>query len=106
MPELLAIPGTIQLVLWFIVVGMQAFAFADAAMRPAEAFPAANKQTKIFWMIILGLAVAVSIMWMPQVLGILPIAGAIAAAVYLAGVRPAVKEITTGRQNEGPYGPW
>lgn len=106
MPELLAIPGTIQLVLWFIVVGMQAFAFADAAMRPAEAFPAVNKQTKIFWLIILGLAIGVSIMYMPQVLGLLPIVGAVAAAVYLAGVRPAVKEITQGRSNEGPYGPW
>lgn len=102
MPELLAIPATIELILWFVVAGMQAFAFADAAMRPAEAFPAVDKQTKVFWLIILGIALAISLVFMGRVLGLLNILGVIAAAVYLAGVRPAVKEISQGR-NDGSW---
>lgn len=98
MPELLAIPATIELVLWFVVVGMQAFAFADAAMRPTQVFPAADKQTKVFWLLILGLALLISLLFPGRVLGILNILGAIAACVYLAGVRPAVKAITSGGQ--------
>ena len=33
--------------------------------------------------------------------------GFIAAAVYLADVRPALRQVTgRGRRNDGPYGPW
>jgi hypothetical protein len=40
------------------------------------------------------------------VLGLLNLAGTIAAAVYLAGVRPAVREIGRPGKGDGPYGPW
>jgi hypothetical protein len=102
-PELLAIPGTIQLVLWFVVAGMQAFAFADAAMRPAEAFPAVDKQTKVFWLIILGIALAISLVFMGRVLGLLNIIGIIAAALGGPGAS-GVGEIGTTTYR-APYSP-
>jgi hypothetical protein len=84
------------------------FAFIDAAIRRQDAYRAADKQKKSFWLIILGLAVAVS------VYGILflQIFGLIATIVYMVDVRPAVKEITGprrrrgGSSSDGPYGPF
>jgi len=105
-PGVLVIPSLISLVLWLIVLAMQAFAFGDAAMRPAEAFTATDKQTKPFWLIVLGLAIVISLLHQGQVMGLLNLLGVVAAAVYLAGVRPAVREIGRPRRGDGPYGPW
>ena len=35
---------------------VEAWAFIDAIIRPAQAFTAAGKQTKVLWLIILGVA--------------------------------------------------
>jgi hypothetical protein len=87
------------------------FAFVDAVIRREDAYRAADKQKKSFWLIILGLAVAVSF------LGILflQIFGLIATIVYMVDVRPAIKAITgggggwrggRGSSSDGPYGPF
>jgi uncharacterized membrane protein len=84
------------------------FAFVDAAIRRADAYQAADKQKKGFWLIILGLSVAVS------VYGIffLQIFGLVATIVYMVDVRPAIKQITGprrrggGSSSDGPYGPF
>jgi len=75
----------------------KAFAFGDAVSRPASAFVAAEKQTKVFWLIILGLfLVAHALSWYP--LGILNLIGTVAAFVYLADARPAMRELGRGRR--------
>ncbi|WP_344265961.1 DUF2516 family protein [Streptomyces sodiiphilus] len=87
------------------------FAFVHAALQRADAFPAADKQTKQFWLIILGLTVAVQL-FVPWLL--LVLAGTIAAIVYIVDVRPAIQAITGGgggfrkggSSSDGPYGPW
>ena len=91
----------------------EAWAFVDAARRPAAAFPAAGKRTKSLWLIILGVAMVVGLGYAFYVQGasvtsILPVAAFVAAAVYMADVRPAVKDYRTGRSttHSGPYGPW
>jgi hypothetical protein len=80
------------------------FALIDAVRVPEQAFPAAGKQTKNVWLIILGISIAV-IFAFPIL--ILKIAGVVAAAVYVIDVRPAVKQYR-GRPgtSDGPYGPW
>ena len=60
------------------------WALVDCATRPAPAFELHNKLTKAAWLVILALAVFFS------GLGILGIAGTVAAIVYLVDVRPAV----------------
>ncbi len=89
---------------------LEAFALFDAARRPAAAFPAAGKQTKKMWVIILSFATLfgfASATGRLDVLGIFAIAGLIAAVIYLADVRPALKAIGGGDQRRmGPYGPW
>lgn len=103
--------------LLIIAFVMEAWALADALSRPAGAYAAASKQSKKMWMIILivsavvGFAVAVFPLQgaspIALLLGILPVAAFIAAAVYLADVRPAVKDHKgRGGGNMGPYGPW
>ena len=89
------------LVIFFAIVLIKLVALLDAVTRREAAFPAAGKQTKNFWVILLVVALLTSIM------GFLSIVGLVAALVYLVDVRPAVRE--HGRdssQRMGPYGPW
>jgi hypothetical protein len=103
---------------WALAVAaliVEVWAFADAVRRPTAAFPAAGKQTKPLWLIILGVAGAIGLYSATQagsagigiVVGILPVAAFIASAIYLTDVRPKVREIGRGgSSHRGPYGPW
>jgi Protein of unknown function (DUF2516) len=86
-----------------------AFAFVDAMIRPAAAYVAAGKLTKVVWLIFLGLAAVTDVFW-GGVTSILTIAGTIATIVYMVDVRPAVRQFSgkTGSKSgqTGPYGPW
>jgi 4-amino-4-deoxy-L-arabinose transferase-like glycosyltransferase len=83
------------------------FALVHAAMQREDAFRATDKQTKPFWLIILGISVAVQLI-IPMMLLIL--AGTIAAIVYIVDVRPAVQAVSKGGRggssSDGPYGPY
>ena len=87
---------------------VEAWAFIDAITRPAQAFVAAGKLTKVKWLIILGIAVVLGLYAAAYggVTGFLSVAAFVAAAIYLADVRPKVKEFRRDRSNTGPYGPW
>jgi len=101
-------------VLGFISWALFAFAlFAtfDAAFRRKDAYRAADKRSKLFWLLVLALS-ALVILMMP-LLSILPIIGVIATAVYIVDVRPALKQVTggsggryRGSSSDGPYGPF
>lgn len=86
------------------------FALIDAAVRREDAFRAADKKTKPFWLIILGLAFVVNLIF--NILSFLPILGLIATIVYMVDVRPAIRQITGGggrrggSSSDGPYGPY
>ena len=94
--------------------GTEAWALIDAVIRPTHAFVAVGKQTKVIWLLILGVASAIGLfyaMYSVSVISFLPVAAFVAAAVYLTDVRPKVKEFR-GRGGNGngthmgPYGPW
>ncbi|UQX88792.1 DUF2516 family protein [Jatrophihabitans telluris] len=82
---------------WAVVV-LMVWAFADCASRKAPAFPAAGKLTKPAWMVITGISALVGILLalngVGAALNILFYVGTTACAVYLADVRPAVREIS------------
>ncbi|MEU1251741.1 DUF2516 family protein [Streptomyces chartreusis] len=86
------------------------FALIDAAIRREDAYRAADKQTKAFWLIILGLAFVVNLIF--NILSFLPIIGLIATIVYMVDVRPAIKGLPgggrsrKGSSSDGPYGPY
>ena len=100
--------------------------FIDAAFRRGDAFQAVDKQTKPFWLVVLGFGAIVGFLPIPLLGQMLSLIGLVAAIVYLVDVRPRVKAIApqrTGwlggfgklgrpkpkkdeRNHMGPYGPW
>ena len=99
-----------------VMFGFKVFALIDCAMRPAGAFALADKQTKGFWLILLGLAAAwdgrfllILQEWYFRPLDILPVVGIVAALVYVLDARPAVRSHgggKGGKGRQGPYGSW
>lgn len=71
-----------------------AWALIDAAIRSAAAFPASDKLSKPAWMGILLLSGLV--LFFMGFLSFLGIFAAVAIGVYLADVRPAVRELQDG----------
>ncbi|UED84901.1 DUF2516 family protein [Streptomyces profundus] len=100
--------------LWFYLflalLVLSVYALVHAALQREDAFRAANKQTKPFWLVILGVTVAVQLA-IPHLL--LVLAGTVATVVYLVDVKPAVTSVTRGggrgggwSSSDGPYGPY
>ena len=81
--------GILQLVVLLTTV----YAFVHAAMQRPDAYTAADKLTKPVWLVILGLAVALTSV-LSFVFGVLGVViAACAAGVYLVDVRPKLLEI-------------
>ncbi len=82
-------------VLFWGLAALRVWAVADCATRKAAAFPAANRLTKPAWMAITGFSAVFGIL-VPPVTGPISLISVIVACVYLADVRPAVREISGG----------
>lgn len=107
--------GVLALVSWALFL-FALFAFVDAAIHREDAYRAADKNTKPFWLIILGIAAVV--MKLFSVLSFLPVIGLVAVIVYMVDVRPAVRGVSgrgggrgprrrnRGSSSDGPYGPY
>jgi hypothetical protein len=100
---------------WALLIGafvVETWAFVDAIRHPASAYTAAGKQTKPLWLIILGVAFVIGIggaVGSLSLVSFLPILAFVAAAIYLADVRPKVRDMKSGGSGSsrmGPYGPW
>ncbi|GAB4071056.1 hypothetical protein GCM10028777_38060 [Angustibacter speluncae] len=103
----------VQLVIYWgfalAFLALQVFALVDAGRHRADAYPATSNQSKRFWLIVLGVAVLAGVLSLPVIGGvgiflgpfnILNIVAVVAAGIYLARVRPAVRAIT-GRSSGG-----
>jgi hypothetical protein len=103
--------SVIGIFFWVLLIGafvVEAWAFFHAIFQPAAAFPAAGKQTKPIWLLILGVAFVIGVGGVIGSLALLsffPIIAFVAAAIYLVDVRPKLKQVRPG-QRQGPYGPW
>jgi len=101
---------------FFLALGVAAFvveawAFIDCLTRPGPAFVANGKLSKPMWLIITGVAAVIGLAGAVYGVGptsILPVAAFVAAAIYLADVRPKVRSFPKNRSgtSSGPYGPW
>lgn len=87
------IESRIELILFVPVLAMKVFALADSIYRKDAYFSAADKQNKLFWVLILAISALLQfLIWSPlQVLNLL---GSVAAGVYLADVRPQLRALT------------
>ncbi|WP_370066646.1 DUF2516 family protein [Streptacidiphilus sp. MAP5-3] len=103
-------------VLYWLMMGLTlftVFTFVDAAFRREDAYRAADKKTKPFWLIILGVGVGIEFFLGSIFLDLIAI---VAAMVYMVDVRPALRRVTPSRRggrngqqkqdHMGPYGPW
>ena len=98
-------------VLAFAAFVAEGFAFVDALRRPSQAFVAAGKKPKAFWLAIIGTSAVVGLGYAVyvggmSVLSLFPVAAFVAAAIYLTDVRPAIRQLRGGGSRPGPYGPW
>lgn len=99
--------GWLLLVLGLAALAVEVFAFVDALRHKTQAYPAAGKRTKPFWLAITGVCVLVGFLTFANILSIFGILPFVGAAVYLADVRPALRQVTgRGSSSSGPYGPW
>ncbi|MFG2307405.1 DUF2516 family protein [Streptomyces sp. NPDC048566] len=100
--------------MWLIFTAMLVLAVVAlvmAAVARDDAYRAADKQNKMFWLIILGVTVAVNLL-VPMLF--LQIAGLVATIVFFVDVRPALRQVSGGGRggrrggssSDGPYGPY
>ncbi|MGX5716786.1 DUF2516 family protein [Arthrobacter sp. MAHUQ-56] len=101
-------------ILALVALGLELWAVIDCARHRANAFEATGKRTKTFWLALTGGAAAIGVLSLLTsgggflgTFGLFGLAAVVAASVYLADVRPAVKDAGRGgSRNMGPYGPW
>jgi hypothetical protein len=105
----------LYLALALVALGIEVWAFFDCLRHKPSAFEAVSKRTKTFWLALTGGALAIGLLsvlgggggGLLGPLGLFGLAAVTAASVYLADVRPAVKDAGRGgTRNMGPYGPW
>ena len=89
--------AVVLLVLNVGALALAVFALVDALRRPPPAFEYAGKRTKTFWSLLLGVATALAFVSIGGQIGLLVIISVVAAGVYLADVRPAVRTYGGGR---------
>ena len=102
--------GIVTLLLGLAAFAAEVFALVDCVRHRPDAFVAAGKRTKQFWSIVLGIAVLLGFVSIGSSLlfsvGLIAVVG---AGIYLADVRPALRQVSgggRGGQHMGPYGPW
>lgn len=78
-----------------LALAAEIFALVHAVRTRSDAFPAAGKQTKLFWVALLVLAALMGFTAIGPTggLGLLSIIGIVIAGVYLADVRPAIDQL-------------
>jgi hypothetical protein len=81
-------------VLYYALIALRVWALVDCAARKTAAFPAVDKLTKPSWLLILVVAGLLGTFASPPLWPI-SLISVVVAAVYLADVRPAVREIAT-----------
>lgn len=110
MPAIYNAQNLLQLIMGVGVLAMMAWAFVDCLRTRPDAFVAAGKRTKTFWLALTGAATAIGFIFVFAPLNIFNLAAVIAAGVYHADVKPALRAVL-GRgggagTHMGPYGPW
>jgi hypothetical protein len=106
--------GVFNVILWVVQIALTLFALfalVDAALRREDAYRAADKKTKPFWLVVLALSTAA--MYFMAYFWFLAIFALVATIVYMVDVRPAVREVAGPRgrgrgrsSSDGPYGPY
>jgi hypothetical protein len=95
--------SAVLMVLGVAAVACELFAFVDALRHPEGAYAAAGKRTRTFWLLLTGVGLLLGIVTVFNPLNLFALLGFVAAAVYLADVRPALRQVRGigKRRNDG-----
>lgn len=85
----------ITLVIWVIFAGLKIWAFVDCLLQKQQVFPAVERQTKILWLVLTGIAALTGLVFDP--LGLVGIAGVVIALIYLFEIKPRIQQLTNPR---------
>ncbi len=88
----LDVESWVSLGLWFALLGVKLFALVDALFHSDQAYVAADKQNKAFWLLLLVIFLALHFL-VGSPLHVLNLIGTVAALVYLADVRPILRSM-------------
>lgn len=88
-------------ILFYALIALRLWALVDCLTRRTAAFPAVDKLTKPAWVAILLVAGLLGTLFSNPyspagVVNVFSLASVIVAAIYLADVRPAVREVSGG----------
>ncbi|HYN66201.1 MAG TPA: DUF2516 family protein [Ornithinibacter sp.] len=92
MSSLAQLQNWIVLGLSVVALGVELYALVDCLRRRSDAFVAAGKRTKQFWLLVTGVAALLGVVALGGV-GLLAIIAIVAAGVYLADVKPALDQV-------------
>ncbi|GAA1165480.1 DUF2516 family protein [Ornithinimicrobium humiphilum] len=99
----------LQLAIGVGVLAMMVWALVDCLRTRPDAFVAAGKRTKGFWLALTGVATVIGFIFVMSPFNLFNLLAIVAAGVYHADVRPALRAVQ-GRGGQGthmgPYGPW
>ncbi|MFN8168898.1 MAG: DUF2516 family protein [Candidatus Nanopelagicales bacterium] len=96
---MITVSGYFYLAIYWTCIVLGVVALIDAARRRADAYPAADRRTKNFWLLLLVGGLAAQILFPAlggSILSILGLAGIVAAIVYLVDVRRRLIDVTRG----------
>ncbi|MEJ7707164.1 MAG: DUF2516 family protein [Nocardioidaceae bacterium] len=82
----------VNVLLYYLLLGVKVFAFCDALIRSGESYVAAEKQTKVIWLLILVVALLLHV-FRQSPIDLFNLIGTVAAFVYLADVRPILRSM-------------
>lgn len=100
--------GIVLLLLGIAVFGMAVWALIRAVRFSPEAYVAAGKRTKTFWVVITAVATGLGFIAVggAGVIGLPGILAAGGAIYFLTGVSPAVEAASGRGRSNGGYGSW
>lgn len=97
------VTNAVYFVMGLVAFGLEAWALVDALARKSGDFEAAMKRSKGFWLAITGGAALIGLLSvLPGSgggLGLFALVAVTASCVYLADVRPAIKDLRSGGYN-------
>ena len=93
MSSLAQLQSWIVLGLSVVALGVEVYALVDCVRRRSDAFVAAGKRTKPFWLLVTGVATLLGVVAVGGFPGLHAIIAIVAAGVYLADVKPALDQV-------------
>jgi hypothetical protein len=92
---LASLSGLVLLVIGLAQLAALVFSLLHAIRVRADAFPAAGKQSKLFWSALLAVSLVLRLT-ISSPLDLFGIIASIAAIVYIVDVRPAINDVLRG----------